>query len=183
MENDDGYTRTYDCRTKPPTGVDESLSRTAATGDPTRVAEVNGLSDARIPRMLGGNCLGTRPQMMEQEPDRTQPDRVAPTTHLAVNQTLPGRTRRPRKWKGPPRKKRKTRGREKVKGAKTSKPRKGNHVLAGCKSTRACISAAWEYATSHTGKNPEKKLQKKTGRKNQPRTMWRCFRGRKTKAT
>ncbi len=160
MENDDGCARTYDCQTKPQNGVDESLNRTAATEDPTRVAEVNGSSDTRILRMLGGDRLDTQPQMTEQKPDRTQQDGIAPTTHLAANRTLPGRTRRPRKRKSPPQKK------KKKKGAKRSKPCTGKHALAGCKRTRACISSARD-----TQRRTLKNSEKKTGRKNLSPTM------------
>ncbi len=48
---------------KPRNGVDAGLNRTTATGDPTRVADVNGSLDESIPRMLGGDHLNTRPQM------------------------------------------------------------------------------------------------------------------------
>ncbi len=74
----------YDRRMEPRNGVDVGLDWTAATGDPTRVVDVHGSSDARIPvdargRSLecatldDGNSNRKGPNRKESHPRRTWP--------------------------------------------------------------------------------------------------------------
>ncbi len=117
-------------------GVDVSLNQTVATGDPTRVAEVNRSLDARIPRMLGGDHLNMQPRMTGtatgKDPTGRYRTRDALDRKLDATKADSETTQAEKSFAK----------KEKRKGAKWWKPREEKHVLAGCEDTHARSGAA-----------------------------------------
>ncbi len=142
----------YDRRTRPRNGADESLNLTAATEDPTRVADVNG-SQTRGYLGLRGRLLGYA-TLDDENSDQKGPTRRThtrdalgrePNTTGADSETAQAEKSSAKKTK-------------KKKGRERSRPRAGKHVLAGCEGTRAHSSAAHHCATSHLKNSGKKNL-------------------------